>query len=173
MTHVRDLDAGKERTNADMLLQRAWLKFGRDAFFVRILEEVSDNRSETHYHVRPDNLNLAEHYYINEKSEYNKDTRIVRDEFLCLIESKAWREPLDVETRAKLLSVQRRPYLVGNRKTWQPSVVVLAFNHEDAKAEAAHKSSIISALGRNLSIRRLSADAVRRTLESGAIDLRR
>jgi group I intron endonuclease len=44
-THVRDLDAGKERTNADRLLQEAWLQFGRDAFFVRILEEVSNNRS--------------------------------------------------------------------------------------------------------------------------------
>jgi hypothetical protein len=158
-THVRDLDAGKERTNADMLLQLIWLAFGRDAFFVRILKEVSNNRAETHYNIRPDNLNLAEHYYINEKAEYNKDRRIVRDEFLRLIESKAWREPMDIETRAKLLTVQRRPYLVGKRKTWQPSAVVLAFNHEDAKAEAAQRSDVISALGRNLSTRRLSADA--------------
>jgi group I intron endonuclease len=172
-THVRDLDAGKERTNADMLLQGAWLEFGRDVFFVRILEEVSNNRSETHYDVRPDNLNLAEHYYINERAEYNKDRRIVRDEFLRLIESKAWREPIDAETRAKLLTVLRRPYLVGKRKTWQPSAVVLAFNHVDAKAQAAHKSRLISALGRNLSTRRLSADALRRALESGASDLRR
>jgi GIY-YIG catalytic domain len=171
-THVRDLDAGKERTNADRLLQGAWLEFGRDAFFVRILEEVSNNRSETHYDVRPDNLNLAEHYYINEKTEYNKDRRIVRDEFLRLIESNAWREPFDVDTRAKLLTVQRRPYLVGKRKTWQPSAIVLAFNHEDAKAKAAYKSDVILALGRNLSTRRLSADALRRALESGASDLR-
>jgi group I intron endonuclease len=170
--HVRDLDAGKERTNADMLLQKVWLAFGRNSFFVRILEEVSNNRAETHYNIRPDNLNLAEHYYINEKAEYNKDGRIVRDEFLRLIESKAWREPIDVETRAKLLTVQRRPYLVGKRKTWQPSAVVLAFNHEDAKAEAAHRSDLISALGRNLSTRRLSIDALRRALESGASDLR-
>ena len=171
-THVRDLDAGKERTNRDMLLQAAWLAFGRDAFFVRILEEVSNNRSETHYHVRPDNLNLAEHHYINEKAEYNKDRRIVRDEFSSLIESKAWREPIDDETLAKLLTVQRRPYLVGKRRTWEPSVVVLAFDHEDAKTEAAHKSVTMAALGRNLSTRQLSADAMRRSIESGVSDLR-
>ena len=171
-THVRDLDAGKERTNADMLLQRAWLEFGRGAFVIRILEEVSDNRPETHYHVRPDNLNLAEHYYINDKAEYNKDRRIVRDEFLGLIESKAWRAPIDEETRAKLLTVQRRLYLVGKRKTWDPSVVVLAFNHEDAKTEARNRSELISALGRNLSTRRLSGASLLRVLENGARDLR-
>ncbi len=171
-TRVRDLDAGKERTNADMLLQRAWLEFGRDAFVIRILEEMRDNRSETHYHVRPDNLNLAEHYYINERAEYNKDRRIVRDQFIDLIESKAWRKPIDAETQAKFLKVQRRPYLVGKRKTWEPSVVVLAFNHEDAKTEATQRSELISALGRNLSTRRLSDASVLRVLGNGACDLR-
>src|ERR1700689_2342346 len=97
-THIRDLDAGRERTNAEMFLQNAWLEFGREAFAIRILEEVPSNLSETHYHVRPDNLNLAEHYYINEKSEYNKDKRIVRDEFMHLIQSRAWRKPIDDET---------------------------------------------------------------------------
>jgi hypothetical protein len=47
----------------------------------------------THYHVRPDNLSLAEHFYINERSEYNADKRIVRNEFKSLIDAKAWREP--------------------------------------------------------------------------------
>ena len=171
-THIRDLDAGRERTNAEMLLQKAWLKFGREAFTIRILEEVPSNLSETHYQVRPDNLNLAEHYHINEKSEYNKDKRIVRDEFVHLIQSKAWREPIDDETRAKLLKVLRWPYLVGKRKTWEPSAVVLAFSHEDAKAEATRRSGLISALGRNLSTKRLSSNGIRRSLGSGAVDLR-
>ena len=115
--------------NAQMprcFLQKAWLKFGREAFTIRILEEVPSNLSETHYQVRPDNLNLAEHYHINEKSEYNKDKRIVRDEFVHLIQSKAWREPIDDETRAKLLKVLRWPYLVGKRKTWN---LRLSFSH--------------------------------------------
>ena len=171
-THVRDLDAGKERTNADMLLQRAWLGFGRGVFVIRILEEVVNNLSETHYNIRPDNLNLAEHYYINERAEYNKDRRIVRDEFLSLIESKAWLDPIDHETRARLLDVARRAYLVGKRKSWEPSAVVLAFNHEDAKTEATNRSEVISALGRNLSTRRLSGEGLLRALESGAQDLR-
>jgi group I intron endonuclease len=68
-THVRDLDAGKEQTNNAMLLQRAWSEFGRDSFAVSVLESVVNNQSETHYQVRPDNLNLAEHYYINEQAE--------------------------------------------------------------------------------------------------------
>jgi hypothetical protein len=35
---------------------------------------------------------LAEHFYINERSEYNVDKRIVRDAFKALLDSKAWRE---------------------------------------------------------------------------------
>lgn len=171
-THVRDLDAGAERTNADRLLQNAWFEFGRETFTVRILEVILNNRAETHYNVRPDNLNLAEHYYINEKSEYNKDKRVARDEFLHLIQSKAWRAPIDDETRARLLEVQRRPYLVGKRKTWAPSVIVLAFNHEDAKAEAVVRSELIQALGQNLSTRPLSSAAILRAVENGAVDLR-
>lgn len=57
-----------------------------------VLEVIIDNSSSTSYHVRPDNLSLAEHFYINERSEYNVDKRIVRDEFKALIEAKAWRE---------------------------------------------------------------------------------
>lgn len=79
--HIRDLDAGTERTNADMLLQRAWIRYGRDAFVIRVLEKVRDNEKETRYHIRPDNLSLAEHFYINERGEYNKDRRIVRSYF--------------------------------------------------------------------------------------------
>jgi hypothetical protein len=171
-THVRDLDAGKEKTNADMLLQKAWQEFGRDCFVIRILEIVVDNKAETHYHVRPDNLSLAEHFFINERAEYNKDRRIVRDEFLKLIESKAWRLPIDDETRNRLRTVVRWPYLVGKLKEWTPSVVVLAINHEDAKSEATARSPLIAALGRNLSTRRLSSDSVRRAIDGGAVDLR-
>jgi group I intron endonuclease len=88
-SHIRDLDKGTHRTSEDRRLQSAWDEFGRDAFEIVVLEIVRDNRTETNYHVRPDNLSLAEHFYINEKSEYNVDKRIVRDEFKALIESKA------------------------------------------------------------------------------------
>jgi group I intron endonuclease len=171
-THVRDLDAGKEQTNNAMLLQRAWSESGRNFFVVSILENVANNQSETHYQVRPDNLNLAEHYYINERAEYNADSRIVRSEFAHLIESKAWREPIDDETRIKLLNVKRRPYLVGRRVSFAPAAVVMAFNHEDAKTEATNRSEIIAALGRNLSTDRLSGDGISRALAKGAVDLR-
>jgi hypothetical protein len=172
-THIKDLDAGKERTNSDMLLQCAWDEFGREAFLVRILESIVNNRAETHYHVRPDNLALAEHYYINDRSEYNKDKRIVRDEFLGLINRRAWREPVDPETLAKFLTVIPGPYLVAKRKTWQPGVIVLAFNHVDAKVRAAALSPIIAALGGNLMAKRLSSHKIQRLLnERAATDLR-
>jgi len=90
-SHVRDLDKGIHRTSEDRRLQNAWNEFGREVFEVMVLEIVTDNSVATNYHVRPDNLSLAEHFYINEKSEYNVDKRIVRDEFKKLIESKAWR----------------------------------------------------------------------------------
>ncbi|HLL14377.1 MAG TPA: GIY-YIG nuclease family protein [Pyrinomonadaceae bacterium] len=92
-SHVRDLDRGSHRTSEDRRLQNAWNEFGRSVFEVVVLEIVTDNSTATNYHVRPDNLSLAEHFYINERSEYNVDKRIVRDEFKALIEAKAWREP--------------------------------------------------------------------------------
>lgn len=92
-SHVRALDKGTHRTNEERRLQEAWNAFGRDAFEIVVLELVPDNSEATSYHVRPDNLSLAEHYYINERSEYNVDKRIVRDEFRSLISAKAWRAP--------------------------------------------------------------------------------
>lgn len=92
-SHVRALDKGTHRTSEDRRLQNAWNEFGREAFEIVVLEIVSDNSAATSYHVRPDNLSLAEHFYINERSEYNVDKRIVRDEFKSLVDAKAWREP--------------------------------------------------------------------------------
>jgi len=91
-SHVRELDKGTHRTSEQRLLQNAWTEFGREAFEIIILEIVPDNRAATNYHVRPDDLSLAEHFYINERSEYNADKRIVRDEFISLIDARAWRE---------------------------------------------------------------------------------
>ncbi|PYS90642.1 MAG: hypothetical protein DMF64_14665 [Acidobacteria bacterium] len=91
-SHVRELDKGTHRTSEKRLLQNAWNEFGREAFEIVVLEIVPDNRAATNYHVHPDNLSLAEHFYINERSEYNADKRIVRDEFKSLIDAKAWRE---------------------------------------------------------------------------------
>lgn len=92
-SHVRALDKGTHRTSEDRRLQDAWNEFGRDVFEIMVLEEVFDNSAATNYHVRPDNLSLAEHFYINEQSEYNVDKRIVRDEFKSLLDAKAWRDP--------------------------------------------------------------------------------
>ena len=91
--HVSELQKGKHRTSESQLLQRAWDEFGSEAFEFVVLEAVYDNRAETDYHVRPDNLSLAEHYYINERGEYNADKRIVRDEFRELVVGKAWLRP--------------------------------------------------------------------------------
>lgn len=88
-SHVRDLDKGTHRTSEDRRLQNAWNEFGHDAFEIIVLEVITDNSTATNY---PDNLSLAEHFYINEQSEYNVDKRIVRDEFQTLIDAKAWRE---------------------------------------------------------------------------------
>ena len=91
-SHLSSLEKGTHRTNSERLLQNAWDEFGRDEFEFVVLEEVEDNSGSTDYHKRPDNLSLAEHYYINLQSEYNADKRIVRSEFHHLIEGKAWRK---------------------------------------------------------------------------------
>ncbi len=91
-SHVLHLDKGTWHLNEARLLQKAWDEFGRDVFEFFVLEIVSNNSATTNYHVRPDNLSLAEHFYINERGEYNADKRIVRDEFKPLIDAKAWRE---------------------------------------------------------------------------------
>jgi hypothetical protein len=94
-SHLRALLGGTHETNQDRVLQKAWDDFGADAFTFVILEEVSDNSGMPgyDYHVRPDNLSLAEHYYIDERAEYNVDSRIVRGEFAHLIDARAWRKP--------------------------------------------------------------------------------
>jgi group I intron endonuclease len=91
-SHVRSLNKGTHRTSEDRRLQNAWNEFGYEAFEIVVLEIVSDNSAATSYHVRPDNLSLAEHFYINERSEYNVDKRIVQDEFKSLIAAKVWRK---------------------------------------------------------------------------------
>lgn len=90
--HIRKLEAGTHRTSKKRLLQEAWQKFGSSSFEIVVLEIVADNGNATNYHVRPDNLSLAEHYYINERSEYNVDKRIVRDKWRSLLEAMAWRD---------------------------------------------------------------------------------
>ena len=89
--HCRELEACTHQTSRERRLQEAWKRAGPEAFHAVVLELVSDNKGQCNYHVRPDNLSLAEHYYINERSEYNVDKRIVRDEFRDLVEAKAWR----------------------------------------------------------------------------------
>lgn len=91
-SHVRELEKGTHRTSAERRLQEAWHRCGREAFQIAVLEIAADNSAATDYHTRPDNLSLAEHYYINERSEYNVDKRIVRDDFRSLVEAKAWRD---------------------------------------------------------------------------------
>lgn len=90
-SHLRDLEKGAHRTSEDRRLQNAWNEFGRESFEIVTLEIIKDNSAESNYHLRPDNLSLAEHFYINERSEYNVDKRIVRSEFQELIDAKAWR----------------------------------------------------------------------------------
>ena len=92
-THVRELEKGTHRTNQERLLQKAWNEFRREAFEIVVLEKVTDNWKK--HHLRPDNLSLAEQFYINEQSEYNADKCIVRDEFKSLIDAKAWRKQQD------------------------------------------------------------------------------
>lgn len=91
-SHWRDLRKGVHRTSAACHLQNAWNQWGEENFIVEVLETVSDNSGQQNYHVRPDNLSLAEHFYINERSEFNSDKRIVRNAFHHLIELKAWRD---------------------------------------------------------------------------------
>lgn len=89
--HFRNLANGTHRTNAERRLQEAWDQYGADAFEAVVLDFIDDNRSSTEYHSRPDNLSLAEQWYINERSEYNVDKGIVRGEFDVLVNAIAWR----------------------------------------------------------------------------------
>ena len=89
--HVRKLDQVK---NTDGLLQKAWNEYGSGAFEFVVLEKVSNNwKKDDRDHGRRDNLSLAEHFYVNERSEYNKDKRIVAKKYKTLVDAKAWRKP--------------------------------------------------------------------------------
>jgi GIY-YIG catalytic domain len=172
--HVRDLDARREFTNRDGLLQRAWIEYGRDAFVFRVLEKITDNRRDTHYHIRPDNLNLAEHFYIsqNKVGDYNKDLRIVADRHKHLIESQAWREQIDEATIALIRAAKPKPFLVGQRSEYAHAVIVLGFDVDDVKSTAAALDQDIMKLDRNLSTKPLSEAEIRYWLQQGARDLR-
>ena len=91
-SHWRDLNKGTHQTSEDRHRQNAWNEFGSANFIVEVLEIVRDNSQQQNDQVRPDNLSLAEHFYINERREYNSDKHIVRNQFAYLIEAKAWRE---------------------------------------------------------------------------------
>jgi len=90
--HVRELEQGTHRTNKKRLLQQAWNEFGSEAFEFIVLEEVSDNWKKEHREI-PDNLSLAEQFYVNERSDYNVDKCIAGKKFKPLVDAKAWRKP--------------------------------------------------------------------------------
>ena len=172
--HVRDLDANNEFTNQEGLLQHAWICSGRDAFIFRVLEFVNDNRRDTYYHVRPDNLSLAEHYHINQNKcgDYNKDKRIVAARFNQLIQRKAWLEPIDDETVGLIQSVKPKAFLVGKRGGYACAVIVLGFDEADVKTRAAAIDDNIKRLGVNLASLPLTEPAIQRWIQKGAKDLR-
>ena len=72
-------------------MQEAWNSYGPDAFDFVVLEFVDDNRFETNLRERPDNLSLAEQYYVDQQSEYNHDKSIVQSRHHALVDSRAWR----------------------------------------------------------------------------------
>jgi vacuolar-type H+-ATPase subunit I/STV1 len=170
-THVRDLDLGRERTNADMLLQNAWHKFGRSAFVIQVLELVDDNERETVATVRAHNLALAEQFYITQAGAYNKDTKIVRKDQLDLVESKAWRFPIDAKTLESIANARRRAYKVGTRVAFDDAVLVLAHNEDEAKRIARSLSPRLAVL-RNLSSQRLTLAKLQQALQDGIPDFR-
>ena len=102
-THTRELNAGTHFAHLKRRpLQDAWNQHGADAFECTVLELVYDNSAETSYHERPDNLSLAEQYYIDERSEYNPDKAIVHARHRHLIEAKAWRGDRPADALANL-----------------------------------------------------------------------
>jgi hypothetical protein len=150
--HVRDLNLGVEATNADLLLQKAWTRYGKDAFVIEVLEEVTDNRGEFPYRLRPDNLALAEHYYISQGAAYNKDSHIVSAEFAHLVESRAWRLPFEPSGDS---TIRPYTYVVTERGGDKHAVIVFAFDEREAKRRAASISSEIATLGNTVAARRI------------------
>ncbi len=172
--HIRDLDLGRERTNAEMRLQKAWTEYGRDALVVTVLEFIDDNSALTHYSVRPDNLALAEHHYINERAEYNVDSRIVSGKFADLVARKAWRVPLTAEEKLRIVTARRSyPYLVAKRGFTASSIIVEAYGEMDAKELARQRSPELQACGKNLSTLRLTPGQVNEHLKAGVPDRRK
>ena len=90
--HLRELGQGTHRTNQEKRLQRTWNRYGAEAFECVVLERVADNWRKGNRR-RPDNLSLAEQYYVDEKSEYNVDKFIVAKKYKPLVDAKAWRHP--------------------------------------------------------------------------------
>lgn len=186
MQHLNDLRRGKEATNQGRLLQRAWDSFGENAFIAEVLAIIHNNKADTNYHIRPDNLSLAEHFYTNERAEYNADRAIVRREFHALVNEQSWRErsqtvPKSDGDRGNVTSAggavdalnsRAYTYLVAERKTRQHAVLVLASDERSAKARAKQLDHILRALQNNISCWRLSQAAIAEHLTAGAIDYR-
>lgn len=171
--HLRQLDAGIHKTNEQRLLQRAWDRYGRDAFAIEVLELVADNRHKTIYAVRPDNLSLAEHHYINERAELNVDRAIVEPRHAQLIRRRAWRETgLDDDTLQRLRSAVPYVYAVTRRGQASDAVIVSAFNEREAKHRAAAASETLRGLGANVSARRIGGARALEMIASGAMDAR-
>jgi hypothetical protein len=94
--------------------------------------------------------------------------------FLPPDESTGVATTYDAETVVKLLAAQPSPYLVAKRRTWQTGIIVLAYNHVDAKVKAAALSPMLARkLDGNLMAKRLSGTELHRTLnDKSATDLR-
>jgi len=87
----RALQTGSHLIRGRRTLQDAWDAFGPDAFDFVVLEFVDDNHKEINVLTRPDNLSLAEQFYVDQKSEYNSDKSIVSSAHRDLVETYAWR----------------------------------------------------------------------------------
>jgi len=171
-THVHDLDLGLEATNDARLLQTAWSAYGRESFTIEILERVADNENAVPYSIRADNLSLAEHYYINERGEYNADKKIVRSDQVFLVNAFAWREPVDADTVARALTAVPYAYIVGSRILFEHAVLVSAFNETEAKQKARDHSPELRMLDKKLSSVRASLEMIRTHLGAELPDYR-
>lgn len=110
----RALQSGGHRGHDRRALQEAWNSYGPDAFDFIVLEYVDDNRLETDFRERPDNLSLAEQFYVDQKSEYNPEKSVVHSRHRTLVESHAWRSQTDSRLErlkqdiSELTNIERR-----------------------------------------------------------------
>ncbi len=171
--HFRKMRAGLPESG-DALLFARYSVDGESAFHVEILELVSDNEFDTHYFLRPDNLALAEQYYIRERAELNMYRETVSHQWDELIRACAWRSPIDEATLARIASaLPPYAYKVGKRVTWDDAVIVMAFSESTAKQRARERSPVIASYGKNLSSKRLLTErVVEQALAEGCTDLR-